>query len=326
MRPRRLFLASLIAIALAPGTWLRTPEPSDFDRLARIVPLAVDAARSGPFELVAAWRMSGDPVQFGGLSALVALDGTHFLAGSDTGRWLRFTRPDRSGLAPGEIAPLFADEDTIKESRDLESLAVDPAHGIVWGGFEYRNSVMRFDAALEPNGEVRPPAMRRWDDNAGPETLVRLADGRFLAIAEGSRRWRGQHHRALVFAGDPVEGARAERVVVEIPKGYRPVDATPAGDGRALVLLRRVIWGLPPGFATAIAEIDIDDRAPDGTIAARLLAEFGARIPQDNYEGIALTEDPDGTHVWLVSDDNFMVFQRTILLKLLWRAREKARE
>lgn len=325
MRPTRLLLVALLATALAPGTWLRTPEPLDFDRLARIAPLEVDAARSGPFDLVAAWRMTGDPIQFGGLSALVALDGKHFLAGSDTGRWLRFTRPDQ-GATPGEIAPLFEDEDTLKESRDLESLAVDPATRTVWAGFEYRNSILRFDASLTVEAQARPRLMRHWEDNAGPETLVRLADGRFLVIEEAARRWRGRHHRAVIFAGDPIDDRDPQKAVVEIPQGYRPVDATPVGGGQALVLLRRVIWSIPPGFATAIALVDIDARAPDGSIPARLLTEFGDRIPQDNYEGIALTDDSDGTHVWLVSDDNFMAFQRTLLLKLRWHAREKARE
>ena len=61
-------------------------------------------------------------------------------------------------------------------------------------------------------------------------------------------------------------------------------------------------------------------------MTARLLAELGKSIPRDNYEGLTLTEDADGQHVWLISDDNFMSFQRTLLLKLRWQTREKARE
>ena len=61
-------------------------------------------------------------------------------------------------------------------------------------------------------------------------------------------------------------------------------------------------------------------------IPTRLLAEFGNAIPRDNYEGIAVTTDDDGQFVWLISDDNFMAIQRTLLLKLRWDRREKARE
>ena len=74
------------------------------------------------------------------------------------------------------------------------------------------------------------------------------------------------------------------------------------------------------------AEVDVDSPNADGIVAARMLAEFGAAIPRDNYEGLAVTEDADGMHLWLISDDNFMSFQRTMLLKLRWQPREKARE
>ena len=93
-----------------------------------------------------------------------------------------------------------------------------------------------------------------------------------------------------------------------------------------MVLLRRLDWGVPPGFDTAIAEVDVNSPSADGIVAARMLAEFGAAIPRDNYEGLAVTEDADGMHLWLISDDNFMSFQRTLLLKLRWQPREKARE
>ena len=325
MRPKRLLLAALLAAAFAPGTWLRTPENREVDRQAAVEPLTVAATRSGPFALVAGWRLTGDRAAFGGFSALVALDGERFLAGSDTGRRLIFDRPDRKAR-PGTLDRFFAQEASAKIGRDVESLAIDPASGTIWAGLEFRQSIVRFNKHIRPDGETRPRLMRRWEDNGGPETLVRLADGRFLVIEEAARRWRGHHHRAVIFAGDPIDDRDPQGAVVEIPQGYRPVDATPVDGGRALVLLRRVEWGLPPGFATAIALVDIDRRGPDGAIPTWLLTEFGDRIPQDNYEGIALTEDSDGTHVWLVSDDNFMAFQRTLLLKLRWHAREKARE
>ncbi|MBO6528138.1 esterase-like activity of phytase family protein [Erythrobacter sp.] len=326
MRPKRLLLALMLAGVLAPGTWLRDPElPRNFHRAVAIEPLDQDFQRSGPFALVAAWELTGDRVQFGGLSALVALDGMRFLAGSDTGRKLVFERPDRSS-APGELSRLGENETSYKLGRDLESLAIDPVSGTVWGGFEFRESIVRFDADLKPDEEVRPAEMSYWGANSGAESLARLADGRFLVIEERPRRWREPGHRALLFAGDPIEERAPEELRIAIPAGYRPVDATPVEGGTALVLLRRVSWGIPPVFESAIAEVDVDRHSADGTIAAALLTEFGPAIPQDNYEGIALTRDADGTHVWLISDDNFMSIQRTLLLKLRWDQREKARE
>lgn len=327
MRPTRLLLTALLAGALAPGTWLRTPEPPrDFRRLVAIDALAFSPARVGSFELVAAWQLTGDRVQFGGFSALVALDDERFLAGSDTGRRLLFARPDR-GRQPGRLGSFFDEGDkSSKMGRDLESLAIDSANGTVWGGYEFRQSIVRFNDNYLPEAEARPKAMRSWEDNSGPEALVRLADGRFLVIEERPRKWRGHHHAALIFARDPITDARPMSLVIDIPPGYRPADATPLDDGRALILLRSVAWGIPPRFETALALLDVDRRNEYGIAQASLLAEFGAAIPQDNYEGLAITEDADGRHVWLISDDNFMSFQRTLLLKLAWRQREKARE
>lgn len=326
MRPARLFLGILVACALAPGTFWRAPEPPrDFQRLATITPLSVEPRSTGPFALVAGWEMTGDRVHFGGLSALVALDNERFLSGTDGGRKLMFERPDQSDR-PGMLSMIGDGGSAAKFGRDLESLAVDQATGTVWAGYEFRNAIIRLDADLNPDEEVRPDEMEDWGDNSGPEALVRLADGRFLVIEERPQDWRGSLHSALIFAGDPVESGKPARAAIRLPNGYRPVDAAAVEEGRALVLLRRVAWGVPPVFHTALAEVDTRETESDGTLAVRVLANFGAAIPQDNYEGLAITRDGDGTHVWMVSDDNFMSLQRTLLLKLRWDQREKARE
>ena len=326
MRRTRLILALLLVLALLPGHWLRTGERQDFSPAVTLEALAVPPMRRGPFTLEGAWELTGDPAQFGGFSALVALPDGRFLAGSDTGRRLVFGRPDR-GATQGTLDRFVAAEDGAKRSSDLESLTRDPETGTLWGGYEFRESIVRFDPAWQRDAEVLPDAMADWHANAGAEALVRLADGRFLAIEEGARKWRGRTHNAVLFAGDPITAPAPDRLLVELPAGYRPVDATPLDGGRALVLLRRVAWGIPPAFETALALVDVDARGDGKRLSLTLLAEFGDAIPRDNYEGLALTEDADGTHLWLIADDNFMSFQRTLLLKLRWnRTREKARE
>jgi len=51
------------------------------------------------------------------------------------------------------------------------------------------------------------------------------------------------------------------------------------------------------------------------------VAEIVAPLPADNYEGLAVEPTADGgATLWIISDDNEMRFQRTLLLKLEWPA------
>jgi hypothetical protein len=52
---------------------------------------------------------------------------------------------------------------------------------------------------------------------------------------------------------------------------------------------------------------------------ARLLGEELLKLEYplnvDNFEGVAVQEDPRGTIIYIVSDDNYNPFQRTLLLQ-----------
>lgn len=326
MRPTRLALGLLVAAALAPVTWIRHPPPrAVVDPLATIAPAAFTRQRIGPLELTGAWQLTSRDTAFGGFSALVALNEGLFVAGSDSGRKLLFGRPDR-GNTNAVLSRLGPPRKYDKVSLDLESLTRDPATGMLWGSYEGSNRLIRFNPDYTVSGRVRPQAMRDWSANSGAEAFARLADGRFLAIEEGATGWMSDRHRALLFDGDPVAGAKAQGLTFIAPSGYRPVDLVPLGKGRALILFRRLGWGLPPQFETAIGVIDADRRSAEGVFGAQVLAQLGSTVPQDNYEGIALTEDAEGRHIWLISDDNFMHYQRTLLLRFDWPERQKARE
>lgn len=318
---RRLrFLATLaLAAAVLPLSWWRSelPKTTDQDRRIRLVDLSARPSVAGPFRLAGAWEIASGDRHFGGFSALLALPGNRFVAGSDTGRKLEFSIPGSDGWTArlSQIGrPGFRD----KFAVDLEALTLDPASGTVWGSYEVTNSVTRFTPDLVPETTAKPRGLQAWQSNTGPETLVRFPDGRFLAVAEAPLEWLGQRHSAVLFAGDPAEGAREETVTLIGIQGYRPVDAVAVGDGRALVLFRKLLWRAPPGFATAIGLVDIDVREPDGSLVAKPLAFLGNGFPAENYEGIAITGPTDQRRVWLISDDNLAKFQRTLLLELAW--------
>jgi hypothetical protein len=326
MRFKRLFMVCLLAAAIAPGTWLRSEVPPERPSLVKaIATLEAGHASAGPLVLDQAWEITGGGPLFGGFSALLSLPDDRFVAGSDAGAKLIFTRPDRRGEPP-RLDRFGGEDDPDKYAVDLESLTRDPESGRIWGGYEWYQAIRRFDSDFVVRGKVRPRAMAGWGNNSGAEAFVRLPDGRFLVIEERAADGDTGRHRALLFAGDPVEGAAVDRLFVTVPDGYRPVDMTQVDDRRIAVLLRKVEFGLPPRFITGIALMDMTDLAPRAVVDLRLLAELGEGFPPENYEGMAVTRDAGKTHLWLISDDNFMHYQRTLLLKLRWQTREKARE
>lgn len=321
---KRLIVLCIVVLGLSPGLWWRSPPPlTHYDDGLTVV--RMDAPeRVGDFQVLGLWQLASLNAHFGGYSALVLPGDGTLLAASDRGSILRMPPPDREGAAA--MRELAEGGTMAKRDGDIESLTRDPATGRLWFGFESSNSIERRDAQLGNPQRVRPTAMKGWPGNSGPEAMVRLADGRFLVISEGSSMESGPSP-ALLFPGDPVEGARPLQFAFEAPDGMRPVDAVQLPDGDVLVLARKVEWALPPGFLTAIVRAD-----PKGIEAGKpwrgeVVARFAGDLPRDNFEGLALDPDspPDAPVLWLLSDDNGGEFQRTLLYKLRLAPTQKAR-
>ena len=290
---------------------------------AELVARAGSGGSSGsPLTLMGAWQLESATRDFGGYSALVALADGSLLAASDTGTLLALDRPGRATMRRS-YPELAATDGRDKRDADLEALTVDRTSGTIWGAYERSNAIERYSPTLERLARVEPIAMQGWRANGGPEAMVRLADGRFVVLAEVNRRSTAQGHRAVLFPGDPTAGdAVGEGVAFAFaaPAGMRPVDMTQLADGTVLVLLRRLEWYLPPDFASAVAVLD-----PEAIEAGQLwrpeaVFPLPESVPQENYEGLASERIGSGaSRLWLISDDNFSGFQRTLLVALEWR-------
>lgn len=318
----RLLLLAFVVIGLAPGTFWRTTTGVRSDvAVVTITPIATRAGVTGALTLTGAWELQSAHGWFGGFSALVAGEGQALIAGTDRG-WLLDL--DLAGDAPAAIPGSFrfvGDRTSWREEVvDLEALARDPASGTLWAAFENFNLVTRFD----PDGQRttrRPPEMAQWSANSGPETMLRLADGRFLIIAEGPER-RGMADRpGLLFTGDPAEPGTPLAFRFESGPDYDPVDATQLPDGRVLILLRRVEYAVPARFDTAIAVADPRGIGVGEPWRATVIQRLSSGVYADNFEGIAFVAGPDNPAkgaVWLIADDNFSVFQRSLLVRFTW--------
>lgn len=326
-RTARLALLALLALGLAPGTWLHEPvPPPDFRPILALAPLPLPARSTGELTIEGAWHLASPNTHFGSYSGLVALPDGTLLTISDRGRWLRFTPPGREGPLPrfgvvgGEVVP-------DKRQVDAEAATFDAGSGTLWIAFEGTNSIDRYDLSLVDPARVRPEAMLRWPGNRGPEAMTRLGDGRFIVIGEGSPDWTGDGYPGLLFAGDPVEGHAAQSFGFVPPDSYRATDLAALPDGRVLVLLRAIEGVIPPRFSARLLVADPAAITLGGTWRGREIGWLGLDLPTDNFEGLAVEPREDGAlTLWLISDDNGTTLQRTLLYRLRWNPdKQKAR-
>jgi len=275
--------------------------------------------RVGALTLLGGWRLASPSPQFGGWSALHVTEterGHDIVAVGDAGSLVRFRLGRFGRVSNAGIAPLpngcGATDD--KRFRDSESLTGD-RHGW-WIGYEWNNRICRLSGDLtRATGVIAPKAMANWSKIGGPEAILRLTDGRFLAFAERVADG-GTANPLLVFAGDPVTQSDAVvRLRYRPPEGFLPTDAAELPDGRVLVLNRR--FSIADLFTTALTIIDPATFAPGTVVTGVEVARLAPPLLHDNFEGVAVTTEHGAPIVWLVSDDNSMSWQATYLLKLL---------
>lgn len=319
MSPRWKRIALVLPLAIVSVGGVRTIYPSVSQNIA-LRPLALDHAHSGPRRVgdlifLNAWELRSNNEDFGGFSALAALPDGRFVGVSDAGTLIGFglandDRTDRPFIVP---LPDSQGPKVTYEDRDSESLAYDPGSGQFWVSYEAKHAIRRFSRSFSRStGIVRPREMQGWPPNKGAESIIRLADGRFIVIAESLEE--NNTHQALLFSGDPVEpGSSIARFTYRPPAGYRVTDGVQLPDGRLMILNRRI--GLPNGFAAKLALVDPLSIAKDELVAGKVVATLSAPLLIDNMEGISVTKDGPSTIIWLISDDNFSIFQRTLLMK-----------
>jgi len=315
---RRALLASCILPILLDGSVGAVAVPIAAQAIdVRVTPVSIEPGqpmrtRVGGLTLLAGWELKSEARQFGGWSAL-HVSGSRVTAISDAGAVLRFTLGQFGRVRDARMVPLPAGcgPDRDKTDRDAESLARDPVSGDWLVGLEVRNAICRIDAGFARALRLASPhAMRAWKPTGGAEAMVRLPGGRVLVFAESG----GRDHVLLVFDGDPTDPrTRMHQRRYRPPRGYAPVDAAAAPDGRLLVLNRR--FSPIDRFTTVLVAIDPATVDGGAMIEGEVIARIAPPLLSDNYEGLAVTNEADATIVWLISDDNFMGWQATYLLK-----------
>ncbi|MFQ3455692.1 esterase-like activity of phytase family protein [Bradyrhizobium sp. UFLA01-814] len=309
----------------------RVNEPVSIDVNARPLPSfdTRDRARTrfGALEYRSGLILTSSFSGFGGLSAL-RLDpkGERFIAVSDQGSWFTgrivYRGREMVGLDDVEAAPLLgADGRPITVTRgwyDSESLALDGSFAYV--GLERVNQVLRFDFAkgfTRARGEVvpLPAAARKLPNNKGLEGLVFVpkATGQLLAgtLIAFSERGLDANGNLIAFL---VGGKTPGQFSIRRSENFDISDAVLLPSGGLLILERKFSWF--GGVGIRIRRLALSDIAPGALVdgPAIFSADLGNEI--DNMEGIDAHVTEEGeTVLTMVSDDNFSLIQRNLLLQ-----------
>lgn len=261
---------------------------------------------------------------FGGLSGL-RLDpkGEKFIALSDKGSWFTgriiYSGREMKGLADVEASPMIGPDDRPITARgwfDSESLALDGS--FVYVGLERVNQVLRFDFSkgyTRSRGEIveMPPAVKKLPYNKGLEALVFVPKGLPLAgtlIAMSERGLDAQGNLVAFLVG----GSSPGQFSIRRTNNFDISDATLLPEGDLLILERKFSWY--SGVGIRIRRIALKSIAPGEIVDGPSIfdADLGEEV--DNMEGIDAHVTPQGdTVLTMVSDDNFSLLQRTLLLQ-----------
>jgi hypothetical protein len=261
---------------------------------------------------------------FGGLSGLrLDAKGERFISISDKGSWFTgrivYRGREMIGLDDVEAAPMIGSDGRPITARgwfDSESIALDGS--FVYIGLERVNQLLRFDFSkgfTRSRGEVvaLPPAAKKLPFNKGLEALVMVPKGFALAgtlIALSERGLDSAGNLIAFLIGGPTPG----QFSVRRTENFDISDAVLLPSGDLLVLERK--FSLLEGVGIRIRRIALKSVGPDAVVDGPSIfdADLGQEI--DNMEGIDAHVTPEGdTVLTMVSDDNFSMIQRTLLLQ-----------
>lgn len=262
---------------------------------------------------------------FGGLSGFRFLDsaGERFVALSDKGDWMTGRLVYRGkqvvGLTDTEMAPMLGPDGlpiTTRKWFDTEALAVDG--GTAYVGIERVNQILKFDfgrLGVRAPGQPLPLpfAAQKLPFNKGIEALAfiqkphKLA-GTLIAISE-----RGLDNSGNII-GFSIGGPAPGQFSIKRSLDFDISDAVVLPRGDLLILERK--FSLMTGVRIRIRRIALASIAPGRVLDGPEIFDADLGNEVDNMEAIDVHQTADGqTVLTMLSDDNFSVVQRNMLLQ-----------
>lgn len=338
---RREMLAGLLAgVAAHPAFARSAPSPQTF--AWRNVNVRADAFSGflvsdptkrdfGPLTFMGGLELRGDVPEFGGLSsAIIEPDGAGFIAITDQAHWVtgRFVADAAGHLAGMENVRISAMQAPngrrMKDTRFFDSEGLTRIGNRLYVSVERIHQIVRFD--LGPNGPggrgtviPSPDGFRGQKSNQGVEALGVMPApsrhaGSFIAIAERAPPTAENEN----IPGWLLGGAQPGRFSVRRKNDFDVTDLgfLPGGD---LIILERhysLLWGA----AFRLRRVPLQSIVPGAILDGETLIEANMAYHVDNMEALMIHRAADNRVIFtLMSDNNFSVLQRNLVLRFAYR-------
>jgi len=299
-------------------------QPGSSPQLVELLPIELDSRNPqqkefGRLEFLNGFHLRSRDPRFGGLSGLtIGADGRLY-AVSDAGYWVSAQMIVDSearllDLSDWNIQPLLSSTGApvTDPLHDAEALARAP-DGSFMVAFEKFHRIWRYPpppitSHSLPVPVPTPAEVQKAPSNGGLEGIAIFSDGRLLALTEEFQNPDGS------FKGWLIDGQQFFELSYLPSQDFRVTDCAALSNRDVIVLERRYV---PFGILSVRLKLVRGENVQPG---AKLLGEELLRLEYplnvDNFEGVAVHEDPsNGTLIYIVSDDNYNPFQRTLLFQ-----------
>jgi len=278
----------------------------------------------GALEFLGGLVLTSSDDAFGGISALhLGPDGARLLALSDVGSWLRgrivYDGGKPASIADAEMGPILGpDGKSFALRRRFDSESLTERNGMFYVGIEREQKIFRFDIqhhGLLAHGKAIPvpPDFKTLEKNRSLECLTTapknsVLSGSLIVVSEHSLDANGNHRSFLL------NGNKFERFAVRRTGTFDVSDCTILPPDDLLLLERR--FSFVRGIAIRIRRVPLSSLMEGAVVDGRTMVEADLAFEIDNMEGISIHRTTGGeTIITIVSDDNFSVLQRNLLLQ-----------
>jgi hypothetical protein len=289
----------------------------------------------GKLTFLGGLELRGRDPAFGGISgAIIDPDGRGFLAITDQAHWIsgRFTTDGETltGVEGVRIAPMLAPNGRrMKDTRWFDSEGLTRRGNQIFVSVERVHAILRFEMANgRPVGRGTvidtPPAMRQLNSNQGIESLgvmpARSAyAGAFIAIAERGPKTREDGASTPdTIPGWLIGGSSPGEFAVKRKDDFDITDVGFLPGGDMLILERR--FAAFTGIAFRIRRIPLASVKPGALLDGETLIQADMSHHIDNMEALMIHRADDGRVILtLMSDDNFNLLQRNLVLRFAYQ-------